>query len=119
MFTTDGSDLIYVVDENFKILDKKYITTMSGSKQYYINELEYVDGYIYANIYLDHIVVKIDYEKGQVVKQYDGSQLIDAEKAANPHLKRDEVFNGLAYDEGGDVFIMTGKKWTQFFQVDL
>ena len=118
MFATDGSDIIFVVDENFIVLEQKSIKNSIGQRVYNINELEYVDGYILANIYMDHKIVKINYSKGLVVKEYDGSEIIKAEKKVN-NLRHDEVLNGIAYDELGDAFILTGKDWSQFFLVDL
>lgn len=61
MFTTDGSDNIFLVDENFEVIGQKAIVTQMGRRLRNINELEYVDGFIYANIYLDSKIVKIDY----------------------------------------------------------
>ncbi len=61
MFVTDGSHNIYVVDQNFKLVDHKAIYTTVGRRLVYINELEFVNGYIYANIYLNTKIVKIDY----------------------------------------------------------
>ena len=83
MFATDGSDAIYLVDDKFRVLDKKEIKTETGRRLYSINELEYVRGYIYANIYTDHRIMKIDYEGARVVNQYDGSNIIKAEKNVN------------------------------------
>lgn len=68
MFTTDGSDQIYIVDENFTIQAQKSIKGLSGNPQQNINELEFVDNYIYANIYLSTIIVKIDLDKGSVIE---------------------------------------------------
>ena len=49
-----------------------------------------MNGFIYANIYLDTKIVKIDYEKGKVIEEYDGSGLVRAEKAdKNNRLKSD------------------------------
>ena len=76
MFTSDGSNKIYLVDGNFNLLESKPIVDQTGRKLYSINELEYVDGYIYANIYLYSYIVKINYETGKVVEVYDGSELI-------------------------------------------
>lgn len=77
MFTTDGSDNIYVVDEKFKLVERKAITNLSGRQLYNINELEYANGFIYANIYFSQYIYKIDYEKGKAVASYDGSNLIN------------------------------------------
>ena len=67
MFATDGSDKIYVVNENFKLLESKQVKTSVGNAQNNINELEYVDGFIYANIYLESRIVKISAEDWKIV----------------------------------------------------
>ena len=66
MFVTDGGSIIYVVDENFDIKQQKTILDKKGSKVYNINELEYVvengKPYIYANVYMERKIIKIDHE---------------------------------------------------------
>ena len=66
MFVTDGGPIIYIVDENFKIQQEKIILDKNGRKVYSINELEYVvengKAYIYANVYMERRIVKIDIE---------------------------------------------------------
>jgi glutamine cyclotransferase len=66
MFVTDGGPIIYIVDENFKIQQEKIILDKNGRKVYSINELEYVvengKPYIYANVYMERRIVKIDIE---------------------------------------------------------
>ena len=98
-------------------MEQKQITNPSGKGVYYINELEYVDGFILANIYLSSSIVKIDYETGKIVKEYDGSVIIRAEKE-DRLLMSDQVLNGLAYDVTGTVMVVTGKDWGKFYQVD-
>ena len=49
---SDGSDKIYLVEKGMKIVEEKRIKDLKGRKLSRINELEYVDGYIYCNIYL-------------------------------------------------------------------
>lgn len=68
MFTTDGSNQVYIVDQKFTILDQKSIKSLSGGWQRNINELEFVGGFIYANIYTETKIVKIDLENSQVVQ---------------------------------------------------
>ena len=64
MFVTDGGPVIYVVDENFNIQQQKTILDKNGRKVYSINELEYVvengEAFIYANVYMERRIVKID-----------------------------------------------------------
>lgn len=77
-----------------------------------------MDGYIYANIYLDSKIVKIDYEKGEVVAEYDGSKIINAERSSGA-LRHDEVINGIAYDSNSHKFLLTGKHWRHTYLVSL
>ncbi|MCA6450020.1 MAG: glutaminyl-peptide cyclotransferase, partial [Chitinophagaceae bacterium] len=85
-----------------------------------INEMEYVDGFIYANVWLTNKIVKIDPATGKVVAQADFSYVLDkyapgaisAESQAS-----DEVLNGIAYDSVGKRFFITGKHWPKLFEV--
>ena len=76
MFTTDGSDKIYVVDENFTLLSEIEIKNSLGNPQTNINELEFVGGFIYANVYMTTKIVKIDIKLGKVVSEYEGGNLV-------------------------------------------
>lgn len=76
MFTTDGSDKIYVVDENFTLLSEIGIKNSLGNPQTNINELELVGGFIYANIYMTTKIIKIDIKLGKVVSEYEGGNLV-------------------------------------------
>ena len=62
--------------------------------------------------------MKIDYERGKVVEIYDARNVINADKKKGS-LRNDEVINGIAYDAKNDKFILTGKHWSQFYQVTL
>ena len=59
--------------------------------------------------------MKINYEDGIVVDEYDGSKLVAHETG----LKRDEVINGIAYSKESKKYILTGKKWSNFYEVEL
>ncbi len=91
----------------------------NGRKVYSINELEYVvenaKPYIYANIYMERRIVKIDVEAERVVKEFDMLKMIQNEK----NLKYDEVINGIAYHEKTGKFLLTGKNWGNYYLVDL
>lgn len=76
MFTTDGSDKIYVVDENFTLLSEIGIKNSLGNPQTNINELEFVGGFIYANVYMTTKIIKIDIKLGKVVSEYEGGNLV-------------------------------------------
>jgi glutamine cyclotransferase len=101
-------------------LEEKIIIDQNGRNVYNMNELEYVvnkDGkpFIYANVYMERRIVKIDIVTGRVVKEYDLLKVIQNEKA----LKYDEVINGIAFHESSGKFLLTGKNWGNFYLVSL
>ena len=78
-----------------------------------LNELEYIEGLIYANIWYSTDIVMIDPDTGQV----KGRIHLDG---LNPNKKQSgAVLNGIAYDEANDRLYVTGKLWTKLFEIDL
>jgi len=79
-----------------------------------INELEYIDGFVYANIWKEDRIAVICPESGYVVGWVDLSGLLD------PQEQRDaDVLNGIAYDEAEDRLFVTGKHWPKLFEIRL
>lgn len=115
IYMTDGSSVIRVLDPKTFVLEKTINVTINGNKLEYLNELEFAKGYLYANIWMNSSVVKIDINSGEVVAAYNLSELIDRVRY-NPAV---DVLNGIAYDETEDVFYMTGKLWPKIFKVKL
>ena len=81
-----------------------------------LNELEYVKGFIYANVWPTTRVVKIDESTGKVVAKIDLSSL--KSKAMSLHSNCYET-NGIAYDSISNVFYVTGKMWPLIFKIQL
>jgi glutamine cyclotransferase len=81
-----------------------------------INELEYIDGKIYANIYMTDIIIVIDPKTGVVLQKIDFSSLYPDKNKNNPHA---EVMNGIAWDAAGKRLFVTGKKWDKLFEIKL
>ncbi len=79
-----------------------------------INELEFVDGFIYANIWYKNYIVKIDPKLGKVVAKFDFSNLI---KQYVVGLSEESVMNGIAYNPLNKSFYITGKYWPILFEV--
>lgn len=77
-----------------------------------INELEYIDGKIYANIWTTNMVIVIDPESGKVLQQIDASILGITGRGGNG-----EVLNGIAYNPKTEKIYMTGKYWEKLFEV--
>lgn len=81
-----------------------------------INELEYVNGFVYANIWYKNYIVKIDPKQGKVVAKYDFDGII---KQYMQGLSDEAVMNGIAYNPASKNFYLTGKNWPVIFEVKL
>jgi len=79
-----------------------------------INELEYIDGKIYANVWEKDIIVIIDPKTGIVLGRIDLSKLYPKDDRA----RNADVLNGIAFDEKGKRLFITGKKWPHLYQVE-
>ena len=80
-----------------------------------LNELEYVKGEIYANVWQTDRIVRIDPKTGNLTGTIDLTGLL-------PQADRDadtDVLNGIAYDEAGDRLFVTGKLWSKLFEIRL
>jgi glutamine cyclotransferase len=80
-----------------------------------INELEYVQGKVYANVWQSDLVVIIDPKSGRVTGRIDLEGLLEPEDYAQPV----DVLNGIAYDGEGNRLFVTGKKWPKLFEIEL
>lgn len=113
--STGSSDLSYYDPSNFSLL-KKITVTESGNPTFNINELEYIDGYIYANQYQLPYILKIDPASGKIVAKADLTSMWEKIKAIDPEA---DVPNGIAYDAATKKMYITGKWWPTLFEIQL
>ena len=122
-FTTDGSSLImsdgtntltYFDPATLKV-SKTLQVSSDGYAEDYLNELEFIKGFIYANIWNKNYIVKIDPNSGKVVGRIDLSALINT--ARNKHQHSLEM-NGIAYDAATDKIYVTGKFWPDLYEIN-
>jgi glutamine cyclotransferase len=76
-----------------------------------LNELEYADDLIYANIWMTNKVAVIDPRNGKVLSEIDATNLIQAGRGNG------DVLNGIAYNDKTNKWYMTGKNWSKLFEV--
>ena len=112
--STGSSELYYFEPASLKLV-KAQTVTESGSPTNNINELEYIDGYLYANQYQRPYVLKIDPSTGQVVAKVDLTNLWGRIKAIDPDA---DVPNGIAYDSTTKKIYITGKWWPELYEVE-
>lgn len=87
--------------------------TLNGRALTRLNELEWVNGLIYANIWYEDTIVAIDPVSGRVVEQVDLSAL------RNYEHKSADALNGIAYKPESNTFLVTGKYWSQIYEIKL
>lgn len=111
---SDGSSTLRVVDpKGFDVLET-FEVTAAGRPVTDLNELEWIDGEIWANIWKSDRIARIDPETGEVKAWVDLSGILGSERVANPN---EEVLNGIAYDAEGDRLFVTGKRWPKLFEI--
>ena len=90
--------------------------TLDGKPVQNVNELEWVKGEIYANVWQTNWIARIDPKSGRIVGLIDLTGLLSpAERVEGP----DGVLNGIAYDAKGDRLFVTGKNWLKLFEMRL
>lgn len=120
--TTDGTNLVMSDGTNYlTYLDPKdfHIVKVLGVTENdyaldYLNELEYIKGYIYANVWMKNVIVKIDPASGEVIGKLDLTTLSDESKKNSPGSME---MNGIAYDSIADKILVTGKMWPEIYEI--
>jgi len=115
LILSDGSDRLRFIDPNDYRVRRTVDVTDRGRPVEELNELEYVKGEIFANVWHQNRIARIDPQTGRVRGWIDLAGLLRPGEAANPEA----VLNGIAYDEGGDRLFVTGKLWPKLFEVRL
>jgi glutaminyl-peptide cyclotransferase len=119
LYLSDGSANIYVVNpETFKILGTLNVNS-AGTPELNLNELEFINGHIYANVYQTNYILKIDPNTGAVVSKYNLAGLKETYFNNQFVEGHTDVLNGIAYDSTTQKIYVTGKHWPKLFEVKL
>ena len=113
LIASDGSANLYFLDRQFK-LQKKQPVTLNGRPLRNLNELEWIDGKVWANVYLTDVIVIINPRNGKVEATVDCNGLLPARLRT---LDTD-VLNGIARDAEGRIYL-TGKNWPRLYEIEL
>jgi glutamine cyclotransferase len=115
LIMSDGSQNLMIIDpSSFLVIDKMQVSDNVGPINN-LNELEWINGKIWANVYLTNTIVIIDPKTGFVEKKLDLTDLVP-DTFANPH---DNVLNGIAYDKETGRIYVTGKRWPVLYQIEV
>ena len=114
LIASDGSSRLYFLTEEFR--QERYVNvTMDGRPVRNLNELEYIDGKVWANVYTTDMIVIIDPKDGKVEASIDCSGLLPR----NLRTPSTDVLNGIALDPDSGKIYLTGKYWPRLYEVRL
>ena len=111
---SDGSnELTYVSPSDFTPV-KTLAVSENGFALDHLNELEFINGFIYANVWTTHFIVKIDPSTGKVVGKLDLTELYQDSRKTNINLAET---NGIAFDSVQNKILVTGKLWPYIYEI--
>ena len=111
---SDGSDQLRILDPKGMKEKRRIRVTAGGVPVDQLNELEFIDGEIWANVWKSDRVARIDPVTGDVVAWVDFSGLLGRRRVRSP---LEDVLNGIAHDAGSGKIYVTGKRWPALFEV--
>ena len=115
LIASDGSAFLYFHDpENFREISRVEVK-MNGKKVTALNELEYINGEVWANIYESETIVIINPATGEVRATVDCKGLLPL----SLRTSRTDVFNGIAYNPANGHIYVTGKYWPKMYRIEL
>jgi glutaminyl-peptide cyclotransferase len=114
LIASDGSSNLYFYEPGtFRLLHTQGVTE-NGTPISMINELEFVNGYLYANQWQSNYIFKIDPATGAIVAKMDLTELYNRAVAKYPNA---DVLNGIAYDSTTKKLYVTGKLWPEIYEL--
>jgi len=116
LIMSDGTDRLRFLDPETFVETGSVSVRDAGRPVDQLNELEYIDGQVYANVWQTDRIVRIDPATGQVTAVIDLAGLLPA---ADRESGQVDVLNGIAYDAAGDRLFVTGKLWPKLYEIEL
>ncbi|MDX6270249.1 MAG: glutaminyl-peptide cyclotransferase, partial [Acidobacteriota bacterium] len=115
LIMSDGTDQIRFLDPSTLQTTRTINVKDRGEPIDQLNELEYIDGEIYANIYQTDRIARIEPKTGRIIGWIDLTGLL----ALKDRTGGEDVLNGIAYDEAGKRLFVTGKMWPKLFEIEI
>jgi glutaminyl-peptide cyclotransferase len=112
---SDGSASLRFLDPKTLTETRRVLVTDAGIIIRELNELEWVDGEIYANVWQTNFIARISPSSGRVLGWIDLTGLLSPEE----HRAGADVLNGIAYDAAGKRLFVTGKLWPKVFEIGI
>jgi len=119
VLNTDGSNTIFFLDKDkYNRIGSIDVYDNKGPIQN-LNELEFIDGKIYANVYTTNDIMIINPENGAVEGKIDLTGIFPADYFKTEDQRANNVLNGIAYDQATKRLFVTGKKWPHIFEIKI
>lgn len=116
LIMSDGTNHIYFINpDDFSVERKVAVYNYNGNPMRFLNELEYVDGLLYANVYQSENVAVINPETGALVGLLSLEGILEDYYYDNTT----DVLNGIAYQKESGTFYITGKNWPLMFRIEI
>lgn len=115
LIMSDGTDQIRFLDPSTLQTTRTINVKDRGEPVDQLNELEYIDGEIYANVYQTDRIARIEPKTGRILGWIDLTGLL----ALKDRTGGEDVLNGIAYDEAGKRLFVTGKMWPKLFEIEI
>ncbi|MFR9566154.1 MAG: glutaminyl-peptide cyclotransferase [Rikenellaceae bacterium] len=115
LYMSNGSSEIAVRDPKSFDVERTFRVTLNGQDVNYLNELEWINGKLWSNIYTTDQIVIIDPLSGYVEGVIDLTGLLPLED----RTPQTDVLNGIAYDEANNRLFVTGKNWNKLFEIEI
>ena len=114
LIASDGSSNLYFMDDKFK-LDKKLPVTLNDKPVRWLNELEYIDGKIWANVYTTDEIMIINPRNGKIEGVIDCRGLLPQDL----YTRHTDVLNGIACNPVDGKIYLTGKNWPKLYEIKI
>lgn len=116
LIMSDGTDILHILDPESFAEKGQILVTANGTPLKGLNELEYIKGQIYANVWPTNWIVIISPESGEVKGKIDLQGILQENDIQGHKV---DVLNGIAYDAREDRLFVTGKLWPKLFEIKL
>ena len=119
LIKSDGTSKIWFLDPDTQA-EKKYIQAYTNKRSIgQLNELEYINGKIYANYWQKPLIAIINPNSGIVEGIVNLTKLVEEMEKTQNLSKDSDVLNGIAFDQKNDRLFVTGKNWGKLFEIEL
>lgn len=119
LIKSDGTNKIWFLDKE-TLAEKRFIQTYTHDRALsQLNELEFINGKLYANYYQKPIIAIINPENGIVESLINLKSLAEEMAKTQKLIANDEVLNGIAFDAENNRLFVTGKNWGKLFEIEL